>query len=278
MSYNGIGLKSARGSGTNGYVQRNLSNIKDKYDTDGTQNKQYQRRKQLKNYSDKKYDKNDKLIRSVNTLKLELHDHQMKRELELKVMEYRDQLEDEFEEEVSGDDTEDNDSVVIEKLVKEYREKLINDMNNRNMRDKKYEAYKNMNEKEKKLQGFKEQINKRQKEKKNLNEEGEEEEEQGEEVETVETRSKDGLLSKALDYTSLSKDNTAPTEAEAAEAAEATKEITRETEAIEVDKQGDSSTNRTVQKKNSNKRKVISEVTQDRNDGGKRAKFDASMY
>ena len=192
----------------------------------------------------------------------------MKRELELKVMEYRDQLEDEFEEEGSGDDTEDNDSVVIEKLVKEYREKLINDMNNRNMRDKKYEAYKNMNEKEKKLQGFKEQINKRQKEKNNLNEEGEE-------VETVETRSKDGLLSKALDYTSLSKDNTAPTEAEAAEA---TKEITRETEAIEVDKQGDSSTNRTVQKKNSNKRKVISDVTQDRNDDGKRAKFDASMY
>ncbi|GMF54057.1 unnamed protein product [[Candida] boidinii] len=207
MSYNGIGLKSARGSGTNGYVQRNLSNIKEKYDTDGAQNKQYQRRKQLKSYSDKKYDKNDKLIRSSNSLKLELYDHQMKRELELKVMEYRDKLEDEFEEEGS-DDTEDTD-LIIEKLVKEYREKLIKDMNNRSVRDKKYEAYKNMNEKEKKLQGFKEQINRRQKQQTNTDdeeedsgEEGEDSEIQQKEVETTETRSKDGLLSKALDYTS----------------------------------------------------------------------------
>ena len=30
MSYNGIGLSSARGSGTNGYVQRNLSFVKPK--------------------------------------------------------------------------------------------------------------------------------------------------------------------------------------------------------------------------------------------------------
>ncbi|OUM52113.1 hypothetical protein BVG19_g1271 [[Candida] boidinii] len=274
MSYNGIGLKSARGSGTNGYVQRNLSNIKEKYDTDGAQNKQYQRRKQLKSYSDKKYDKNDKLIRSSNSLKLELYDHQMKRELELKVMEYRDKLEDEFEEEGS-DDTEDTD-LIIEKLVKEYREKLIKDMNNRSVRDKKYEAYKNMNEKEKKLQGFKEQINRRQKQQTNTDdeeedsgEEGEDSEIQQKEVETTETRSKDGLLSKALDYTSLAKDNTAPA---------ATEETRTETEATEVETQGGTKANRKVQNKNSNKRKVVSEVVQDRNDGGKRPKFDASMY
>ena len=30
MSYNGVGLSTARGSGTNGYVQRNLSHIKAK--------------------------------------------------------------------------------------------------------------------------------------------------------------------------------------------------------------------------------------------------------
>ena len=28
MSYNGIGLGTARGSGTNGYIQRNLSTIR----------------------------------------------------------------------------------------------------------------------------------------------------------------------------------------------------------------------------------------------------------
>lgn len=30
MSYNGVGLSTARGSGTNGFVQRNLSSIKHK--------------------------------------------------------------------------------------------------------------------------------------------------------------------------------------------------------------------------------------------------------
>ena len=28
MSYNGIGLSTARGSGTNGYIQRNLSTVR----------------------------------------------------------------------------------------------------------------------------------------------------------------------------------------------------------------------------------------------------------
>ncbi len=30
MSYNGVGLNTVRGSGTNGYVQRNLSNLRHK--------------------------------------------------------------------------------------------------------------------------------------------------------------------------------------------------------------------------------------------------------
>jgi serine/arginine repetitive matrix protein 2 len=33
MSYNGVGLETARGSGTNGYVQRNFALVKFKRDT-----------------------------------------------------------------------------------------------------------------------------------------------------------------------------------------------------------------------------------------------------
>lgn len=37
--YNGIGLPTARGSGTNGYVQKNLSNLKYNYDRSDTNRK-----------------------------------------------------------------------------------------------------------------------------------------------------------------------------------------------------------------------------------------------
>lgn len=77
--YNGIGLQTARGSGTNGYVQRNLSFI----------NKQ----KQKINY---KTDEDIKrLEESLNRPpNQEILAHQRKRQIELKCLELRVKLED----------------------------------------------------------------------------------------------------------------------------------------------------------------------------------------
>lgn len=76
--YNGIGLSSARGSGTNGYVQRNLSTLP--------------RNKQKIEY--KTEDQLQKLDLLANKPpNAEILEHQRKREIEVKVLEYRDELE-----------------------------------------------------------------------------------------------------------------------------------------------------------------------------------------
>jgi hypothetical protein len=76
--YNGIGLTTARGSGTNGYVQRNLSTIP--------------RNKQKIDYkTEEELQKLDTLVsRPPNA---DILEHQRKREIEVKVLEYRDELE-----------------------------------------------------------------------------------------------------------------------------------------------------------------------------------------
>ena len=79
--YNGIGLQTARGSGTNGYVQTNKFNLRnrprhvdykelDKIDADRTKN----------------------FNRKGNE---EILEHNRKREIEMKLFELRDQLEEE---------------------------------------------------------------------------------------------------------------------------------------------------------------------------------------
>lgn len=77
MSYNGIGLSTARGSGTNGYIQKNTARVSES---------SYKRRQQYKKAE-------SKLIHVVKDQ--ELVQREQKRELEVKVSELRDELEDE---------------------------------------------------------------------------------------------------------------------------------------------------------------------------------------
>jgi serine/arginine repetitive matrix protein 2 len=75
MSYNGIGLKTARGSGTNGYVQRSLANIRHKPQTP---------------YSRDRDDKPQTKTRRANP---EIMEHDRKRDIEVKCLELQDELE-----------------------------------------------------------------------------------------------------------------------------------------------------------------------------------------
>ena len=76
--YNGIGLETARGSGTNGYVQRNLSFIRQHKD-----NVSYKSEDELK--------KLDALMnRGPNR---EILEHERKRKVELKCMEMQELME-----------------------------------------------------------------------------------------------------------------------------------------------------------------------------------------
>jgi hypothetical protein len=76
MSYNGVGLKTARGSGTNGYVQRSLANIRHKPQTP------YSRERDL--------DKPQTKTRKANP---EIMEHDRKREIEVQCFELQDKLE-----------------------------------------------------------------------------------------------------------------------------------------------------------------------------------------
>ncbi|EDO47429.1 predicted protein [Nematostella vectensis] len=76
--YNNIGLTTARGSGTNGYVQRNLSFVRNR-----------------KEKIDYKTDEDLAKLEMMNTKKpnKEILEHQKKREVELKCMELQDMME-----------------------------------------------------------------------------------------------------------------------------------------------------------------------------------------
>lgn len=76
--YNGIGLQTARGSGTNGYVQRNLSLV--------------QRSREKVNYkTEEDIQRLDaQLIRKANS---EILDHERKRKLEIKCLELQETME-----------------------------------------------------------------------------------------------------------------------------------------------------------------------------------------
>jgi len=78
MSYNGIGLQTPRGSGTNGYVQRSLANIRKKPQTP------YSR--------DNDYDKPQTKARKPNP---DIMEHDRKREIEVQCFELQDKLEEE---------------------------------------------------------------------------------------------------------------------------------------------------------------------------------------
>ncbi|RKP22042.1 hypothetical protein ROZALSC1DRAFT_10653 [Rozella allomycis CSF55] len=68
--YNGIGLPTPRGSGTNGYIQRNLSHIKTKQ-------------------SKVNYDEHSEAPRLYRKVDQGILEHQRKRQVEVKCMELR---------------------------------------------------------------------------------------------------------------------------------------------------------------------------------------------
>ncbi|RHY72885.1 hypothetical protein DYB30_008099 [Aphanomyces astaci] len=80
MSYNGVGLRTARGSGTNGYVMRNLSYVKPAHI------RERERQAQLK-YAMLEEPHNKQPVNKEILL------HEKKRQVEVKVMELRDELE-----------------------------------------------------------------------------------------------------------------------------------------------------------------------------------------
>jgi serine/arginine repetitive matrix protein 2 len=89
--YNGIGLPSARGSGTNGYIVKSLSHIKKKSRSDKAATSRAEKKKTSK----------------------QVLEHEEKRQIEIKVLEYEEELEKE-----PG-------SVDIERKVQEYRIGLL---------------------------------------------------------------------------------------------------------------------------------------------------------
>ena len=76
--YNNIGLQTARGSGTNGYVQRNLSLLRS-------------RKEKVEYHTQEDVDK----LEQMNTKKpnQEILEHERKRQIELKCMELQDIME-----------------------------------------------------------------------------------------------------------------------------------------------------------------------------------------
>lgn len=81
MSYNGIGLSTPRGSGTNGYVTRNISHVRPAF---ADQNK------------GKIYDRDDPSMQpKPRKLNKEIAEHDKKRKVEVRCFELRDKLEDE---------------------------------------------------------------------------------------------------------------------------------------------------------------------------------------
>jgi hypothetical protein len=95
MSYNNIGLATARGTGTNGYISRNLSTLKNPV---------------RKNYS------HEEPALQTRKPNLELLEHEAKRRIEIKVLEYADSLDGLDEEEILN-------------KCDEYRRKLMQDFN-----------------------------------------------------------------------------------------------------------------------------------------------------
>lgn len=100
MSYNGIGLQTAKGSSTNGFIQKNYTRNKES---------SYSKRMKIKKENSKLKEEINEIIKDKELIK-----HEEKRKIELRVSEYRDELEDEGLEEEE-----------IEMKCKEFRKKLL---------------------------------------------------------------------------------------------------------------------------------------------------------
>lgn len=106
MSYNGIGLTAARGSGTNGFIQKNYTKNSES---------SYSKRQNIKKQNESRLQKQGFSLKDPILI-----DHEIKRkEIDLKVSEYRDKLEEEEDDENGLNDDE------ITKKCNEYKEELI---------------------------------------------------------------------------------------------------------------------------------------------------------
>ena len=117
MSYNGIGLKSAKGSSTSGYIQRNLGDIRVSKQGEN-EGKKYKQR-QLNSIKREKVEKDIKRNTSNNKQLIEndkeLIKHEIRKRNEIKIMEFRDKIE---------EDNPELEDDKIDEIVNEYREKL----------------------------------------------------------------------------------------------------------------------------------------------------------
>lgn len=99
MSYNGIGLKSAKGSSTSGYIQKSLA------DNEGSINKNYLKRKNERLHKVQKLKEKEARKRLLDIAggrkDKSITEHLNKREIELRVSELRDKLEDAQEKDTS---------------------------------------------------------------------------------------------------------------------------------------------------------------------------------
>ncbi|CAL9737231.1 pre-mRNA-splicing factor Cwc21p [Monosporozyma servazzii] len=131
MSYNGIGLKSAKGSSTSGHVQRSLASDNEKTSLlNYKARKQQQHKKDVKGRSDHRIKKFSPLNRDGNKDVVGVHHslvkHLSKRDIELQVSELRDHLEDDRDDgkiEITNEDIDKKCNALREKLNKEAKEK-----------------------------------------------------------------------------------------------------------------------------------------------------------
>ncbi|TID30957.1 hypothetical protein CANINC_000479 [Pichia inconspicua] len=109
MSYNGIGLKSAKGSATSGHIQKSLYQEKQ----DFTKGKLYESRRTREERRHKVYKQ-----RRMETMPLDkaIIEHEAARALEVAVAERRDELEEEYP---------DKSDKEIDEMVAKYREELV---------------------------------------------------------------------------------------------------------------------------------------------------------
>ncbi|PWY98425.1 cwf21-domain-containing protein, partial [Testicularia cyperi] len=105
--YNGIGLKTVRGTGTNGYIQRNLSNFRPR---DNPFDKSSSRRGGAPSFDD---DVGGKVVQPDAAIL----EHERKRKVEVKCMELQVQLEDD-----------EVDQAEIESRVDELRKRLTEEL------------------------------------------------------------------------------------------------------------------------------------------------------
>ncbi|SCV03217.1 LAME_0H08658g1_1 [Lachancea meyersii CBS 8951] len=120
MSFNGIGLKSAKGSSTSGHVQQSLASNKD--------------RKNAKNYLsrvEKSQDRSKDVKTRQKRKDISILEHLSRREIEVRVSEYRDKLEE--------DDT--MDDAAIDAKCQEYRLKAVEDWKKEREDEKLRNAY-----------------------------------------------------------------------------------------------------------------------------------------